>query len=109
MFFVYVYITKNSKEISKKHEETITEFSEHENPILYDTENSEYKIICANKKSDKSIECRGIYFNNVFYQDSTHNNFVIEFKDLNGYQASFLSDLNSCNMTIFNSQYIICC
>ena len=33
----------------------------------------------------------------------------MEFKSINEYETSFLSDLNTCNMTKFNSLYEICC
>ena len=57
-FFVLIYANSSSKKIIEKHSQDVDGFTNHENAILYDTENEDYKILCANKINDKSIECK---------------------------------------------------
>lgn len=62
-FILHIYFDRTVKGMMEKYSKDIDQFNNHENAILYDTENSQYKIICARRKDNGNIECLAVYLN----------------------------------------------
>ena len=86
-----------------------SKFLIHENPILYDTSNIDYKILCANNKINKNIECLKIYTPIIYFPMYNDYFYIYYYNITNEYQTSFSYEEDNCNYTIFNSEYLICC
>ena len=111
-FFVYIYIKIASnnkvKGMEEKYSKDVNEFNNHENVILYDTSDSDYKILCAKRKDNNNIDCKAVSLN-IEYSHST-SNFEINILEINNqYETSFSSNLDSCNFILYKSEYVICC
>ena len=121
-----LYYTKDNYEIKIVHtynESTNIFFSEINEPILYDTDKTNFKIICGRKKNNiGDIKC--ILANPTFeikaevegaiddfFGDGNVGNldFKINFYNINEINTTFSSNDNNCNYTMFKSEYLICC
>ena len=87
-------------------------------PILYDTDIFNFKILCGIKNVTKdnnddyndnvnSIKCFGV--NVTFHKISGENHYEIKFDNISDINATFSFNDNNCNYTIFKSEYLICC
>ena len=95
----------------------LSDFLNHDNPVLYDTSNSNYKILCARNKENSEIICSKLYIAYSMDEDKSltiqpASEFIIRNDILNKseYNATFSYDEDNCNYTKFNnSEYLICC
>ena len=112
-FIAHIFFSRSEKDIGldEKYSIDVPQFNNHENAIIYDTENSQYKIICANKKGESNIECLAVYFDISFglVSGKMEYSFSVNIIEINDYQGSFTNSLDNCNFTRFNSEYLICC
>ena len=112
-FIAHIFFSRSEKDIGldEKYSMDISQLNNHENAIIYDTENSQYKIICANKKGESNIECLAIYFDisSGLVSGKMEYSFNVNIIEINDYQGSFKNGLDNCNFTRFNSEYLICC
>ena len=83
-------------------------------PILYDTDIFNFKILCGIKNVTKdnnddyndnvnSIKCFGV--NVTFHKISGENHYEIKFDNISDINATFSFNDNNCNYTIFKSEY----
>ena len=73
-FFVKIYKERTisaSKEIKDLGDREISAFSNHDMPILYNTSNSQYKILCVREKTNNNIECLTIEFEATYNSGSS--------------------------------------
>ena len=83
-------------------------FNGYQNPILYDTSNIKYKILCATKDIN-DIQCTAVYFN-IIYSPTMQTDIKVNFYTLkSSYQLLFSFSEDNCNFTTYNSEYLICC
>ena len=101
--FIHEYYLLREKIIKKIKTEKIEGINDYDNLIFYDTENDNYKILCAAKNRKDAI-CKGIYI-------STNYGFPINlnFKDLNSDYVISFSVKHKCYITGFNSEFLSCC
>ena len=78
--------------------------------ILYDTNISEFKIICGIINNDNSNCIKCIAANITFHhKDKEIIANIINFYNISDINTDFSFNNNSCNYAIFNSEYLICC
>ena len=106
-FILHIYFDRTVKGMMEKYSKDIDQFNNHENAILYDTENSKYKITCARRKDNCSIECLAVYLN-INYNFRT-SSFEVNLINIDNYQSTYTNNLDNCNYTRYNSEYLICC
>ena len=84
-------------------------FKEINEPIIYDTDFHNLKILCGRRKDNiNSIKC--ILANLTFIQKNDGNeDFEIKFDNISGINATFSFKENNCNYAMFNSEFIFCC
>ena len=105
----HVYTGINAKGLVNEDSIDVPGFSNHDNPILYDTSNSYYKILCAREKTNNNIECISLYIEAEYSISSSYSS--ISFYNIlnNNYQAIYSYKEDSCNYTVIDSEYLICC
>ena len=107
IIYIFSYINNSIKMNSElKNFQYVEQMSHHENPILFDTVNLNYKVLCAKQKFYKFIDCLGIYIN-VLSQTSYNN--IHFFSLYNSFSTSFSYNEDNCNVTKFNSEFLLCC
>ena len=110
-FLVLVFLEDSNKELKDLYESNIFKFNGYDSAILYNTSNSNYKVICGRNKFSSNILCLGLYLD-FDYSDSsasfTKNDITVYDLD-SGYQTSYLFNNNYCNFTKYNSEYLVCC
>ena len=92
-------------------DETINLFNEDSvinNLILYDTDKSFYKILCASNDNN-DIKCCAIYVKPLNASENDDTTFESNIFELNpNYEASTFKK-HKCYLTIFNSEFLLCC
>ena len=113
-FLVRTYLEDaNSEDKELKDIETIYigKLNYHDSAIIYNTANSDYKIVCGRYVgSDNNILCVAVNFNFVYsYSTVSFSTSEITVYDINNYEASFLFEEDYCDSISFNSEFLICC
>lgn len=111
-FLVKVYsedLNIESKTLKEIETKDIYNFTNHDNPIFYNTSNNNYKILCARKKDITKIECLAIEFDVTYSYNSPSIFSNIFHEIINEYQTSFSFNEDHCNFTKYDSEYLICC
>ena len=103
---MHIYNGINDKNLEIRNTKVMQKFTNHEDAIFYDTENSNIKILCAKKKDINEVECIGLCIFSLF---SRINFDILEYNILNRYQTSFSYQEDNCNFTNFNNEYLLCC
>ena len=88
-------------------------FSEINEPILYDTDNKDFKVICGRKK-DSIVNIKCILVNPSFIQSNSEEYNIntkegIDFYNISEINATFSFNDNNCNYVMFKSEFLICC
>ena len=84
-------------------------FSEINEPIIYDTEKPDFKIICGRKK-DSIGDIRCILANFIYPKNDDNNSiFGIDLYNISKINTTFSSNETNCNYTKFNSEFLMCC
>ena len=109
----YVYSensNKNSQTLKEIYNEEFIQYSNHDNSILYDTSDPEYKILCAREKVLNIIQCYLINFEATYDTYTPPSSFNIYINSIqNEYQTTFSNKENYCNITKYDTEYLICC
>lgn len=112
-FFVKIYKERTisaSKEIKDLGDREVSAFSNHDMPILYNTSNSQYKILFVREKTNNNIECLTIEFDATYNSGSSSFTLNMNFYEIiNEYQTTFSYKEDNCNFTLYDSEYLICC
>ena len=85
--------------------------SSYDNIFLYDTNNTNYKILCAVNKENSKVECKIVYFN-IHYVNgngSPYFNNIIEIKNILDYKNKINFKVDNCSLTEFCSELLLCC
>ena len=98
--------SKNNK-LVERYSNVIQQMSNYENAILYDTSNSNYKILCAKAIKSKDIKCLAIFLFNVI--QNYHYGQIKFYSIYNELQPYFSYQEDNCNLIKFNSEYLLCC
>ena len=107
-FLVYKDLSGNGDKLMETFNTfDVEDFNNHKHAILYDTSNKEYKILCAVKKNDNTINCIIVHIQASYYYNS--HSFNVDFQEISDFQAGFSYNENNCNLTKYGSEYIICC
>ena len=112
---IYIFVNINDSIINKqvnKNYKLVEQMQQHENPILYDTSSSNYKVLCAKKILDNHINCLGIFIlniNQINYENYDIYNNLHLYSLYDTFQTSFSYKEDNCNFTEFNSEYLLCC
>ena len=99
--------TQNITTIHTFNESSNIFFSEINEPILYDTNKEDFKIICG-RKNDNIGDIKCILVNIIFFADNNLK-FEIDLYNIISINTTFSSNENNCNYTMFESEYLICC
>ena len=88
-------------------------FSEINEPILYYTDNKDFKVICSRKK-DSIVNIKCILVNPSFIQSNSEEYNIntkegIDFYNISEINATFSFNDNNCNYVMFKSEFLICC
>ena len=111
-FLVLVYLENtNSENLALRDMETvdIDDLSNHDSAILYDTSDSNYKIICARDKHTNIIKCISIEFEVTYSNTIPSLTCNLNKYEINDYQATYLFNEDNCNFIEYNSEFLICC
>ena len=112
-FFVKIYkerTIQGRKEIKDLGDREVSAFSNHDMPIFYNTSDSQYKILCAREKTNNNIECITIEFDATYNSATSSFTLNLNFYEIiNEYQTTFSYNEDNCNLTSYNSEYLICC
>lgn len=109
----YVYSENsnmNSQTLKEIYNEEFIQYSNHDNSILYDTSDPEYKILCAREKVLNIIQCYLINFEATYDTYTPPSSFNIYINSIqNEYHRTFSNKENYCNITKYDTEYLICC
>ena len=83
--------------------EEINGFQGYKNIIIYDTNDSEYKIICAQKDN---VLCKIIYIN-VIIESYKLSNITFSFIDIDNFNTESVLKENKCDLNVFNNEYLM--
>ena len=113
LIYKYEDGSKSSKELSCNSKTDITRFSNHNNAVLYDIEQTtEKKILCAKNKDTNLIECCFIEIN-IEYQTKGSSSITysssVTISNLNGYYESLSFKMDNCYFIGFYNEYLFCC
>ena len=107
---IFILTLSSSSKLEKLFSTRINRFEGYKNAILYDVFAQNYKILCAQTIDSNNIDCLAICFQSKSLELNKINDFPIEFIELeNDYQIIFSYQEDNCNLTIFNSEYLLCC
>ena len=96
----HVYTSENMEGLIMEKTIDVQNYNNHDNAIIYDTYAYNYKIVCARKISDNTIECKPFYINSIYSLDNSET--TINFLELTSeYTANYSYYENNCNFTIF--------
>jgi len=109
-FISHQYIldgNKAKRSLSRLTNQEIPEFAGYKKPILYDTNDKNYKILCA--KKEKILLCKALHI--TFYYAPLLFKFqcTLNVVNLDTYKVKEKNNENSCYITVFNSEYLSCC
>ena len=122
-YFICIYSEKDEIKLSilnntnNNHMETLHTYNESSNiffteinePILYDTDSNELKILCGRKKDNNdTIKCILVSLT-ISQKDERKEAFGIKFDNISTINATFSFKENNCNYAMFNSEYLFCC
>ena len=100
----------NQEKIKNIYTNENSSFLNHDHATLYDTSDSDYKILCARKKDTSVIECSELSISYPFPGNEIKE-FEIKYYYTNKdkYNAIFSYIDNNCNISEFKSEFLICC
>ena len=109
-FISHQYIldgNKAKRSLTSLTNQEIPEFAGYKKPILYDTNDKNYKILCA--KKEKILLCKALHI--TFYYAPLLFKFqcTLNVVNLDTYKVKEKNNENSCYITVFNSEYLSCC
>ena len=107
----HVYTENNKKGFKTIQTIKINRDPYYDNLILYDTNSEKYKILCASKRADATINCFGIRAKAEYDSDGKNFDKKLEKRDIinpPGYHAS-LYKTHNCYFTEFNLEFLLCC
>jgi len=113
-FLVLIYYENlNAEARELKVIDTISVFklNNHDNAILYNTSDSNYKILCGRNVQYNDIKCCAIEFNFEYTpgMSSFTTTPFTAYDIATGYETSFLYNEDYCNSVKFNSEFLVCC
>ena len=110
---VYIRSVSNSKKVIEglelKESINVSNFNNHDIPILYDTDNYNYKLLCAREIENNNIECKPFYIEAEYSLDYSYYNIKYLEMEETDYTANFSYYENSCNYTEYLNEYVFCC
>ena len=112
---VFIYTedgNKNSNILKDMYNHNVVEFNgDYDSATLYNTSDSNYKILCGRKIDNDNIECRAIEFNVEYSYSSVSlsTNEINVYELTNNYEKDFLYNEDYCNSIKYNSEFLVCC
>jgi len=112
-FLIRTYLEdRNDESKVLKDAETlyIGKLNYHDSAVIYNTTNSDYKIVCGRNVGSNDILCVAVNFNFVYSTETLSlSSSEITVYDIENYEASFLFQEDYCDSITFNFEFLICC
>ena len=108
IILIFLYIEVDQKGFQLFHHIESDNFAGYDHIILLDTNNENYKIICATKERN-NIKCFALYLSIMYYSLSNYYTNDLEFVDLQSNPEISFFEKHECYLDIFQSEFLLCC
>ena len=104
----HVYVSDGEKGIKNITTYNIEGMHDYDNLIIYDTDNDDYKILCAANKRIDAI-CKEIFISIHYDYPYDESSYYLNINNLNSDNDISFSEKHECDITGFNSEFLSCC
>ena len=111
LYLKYFTLFFGGNEKTEMNTKSFSDFIVHDNIILYDTSKNKIKILCTKSIDNSEIECTMLEISYDINDEDEITSVETKFIDIKKeeYKMKPSYEVDNCNYTMFNSEYLICC